>query len=115
MQLLQNPVNTMAWSMAQMHLLAPLVTLVRDCAVFCDPPLKSKPFMFVGGGFTLMISVLVLTGPAPHANLFHLFIFRRSFRWQFDVLGFAGIVPYVVALHIVRHVLKDYDRRRINV
>ena len=113
----QNPVNTMAFIMVQMLLLAPLVTLVNDGTAFCVsplPPLRFKPFLFLAVLQTVLVTLLILCGPAVHANLFHLYTFEFSFRWKLETLGLWTIFMYVVAMGIVRRVLAMRSKRGIH-
>ena len=57
---LQNPVDTVAVTMVQMLLLAPLVRLVRDGTTFCVFPLQLKPFLFIIWMQFLFVTLLVL-------------------------------------------------------
>ena len=111
--LLQNPVNTMAFTMVQMLLLAPLVTLVNDGTAFCVSPLRFKPFLFLAVLQVVLVTLLILCGPAVHANLFRLYTFDFSFRWKLEVLGLWTILMYIVAMSIVRRVLAMRSKRGI--
>ncbi len=111
--LLQNPVNTMAFTMVQMLLLAPLVTLVGDGTAFCVSPLRFKPFLFLAVLQIVLVTLLILCGPLVHANLFHLYTFEFSFRWKLETLGLWTIFMYIVAMSIVRRVLAMRSKRGI--
>jgi len=110
---LQNPVNTMAFTMVQMLLLAPLVTLVSDGTAFCVSPLRFKPFLFLAVLQFVLVSLLILCGPAVHANLFRLYTFDFGFRWKFELLGLWTIVMFAVAMSIVRRVLAIRSKRGV--
>ena len=112
--LLQNPVNTIAWLMVQLHLLSPLVVLVRDCAVFTMPPSRFKPLAFLLVLWSLSVTVLTIAGPPIHANTFHLYVFPFSFRWRFQLFAMGAIIPYYVLLRLVRRLLFKHERRRIS-
>lgn len=103
----------MAWLTVQMQMLAPLVGLVRDCKVFCQPPTRSRPFKVLAVVYTLLINTLILTGPAVRANLFHLYAFPKSFRWKFDLLGLSTIFYFSLILYVVRRVLSTLEKRRV--
>ena len=111
--LLQNPVNTMAFTMVQTLLLAPLVTLVSDGTAFCVSPLRFKPFLFLAVLQIVLVTLLILCGPAVHANLFHLYTFEFSFRWKLETLGLWTIFMYIVAMGIVGRVLAMRSKRGI--
>lgn len=110
---LQNPVNTMAWYTVQMLLLAPLVGLVRDCAIFCVPPIRTKPFACLGSLYFIMLTAVITCGPAVHANLFHLYVYPSSFRWKFELLGVSTIALFMLCMHTVRSMLFMYAKQKI--
>ena len=104
----------MAFIMVQMLLSVPLVTLVKDDTAFCVSPLRFKPFLFLAVLQTVFGTLLILCGPAAHANLFHLYTFEFSFRWKLEMLGLWTIFMYVVAMGIVRRVLAMRSKRGIH-
>ena len=111
--LLQNPVNTMAWSIVQLQLLGPLVVLVRECGPFTMPPLRFKPLVLLMSLWSLLLTAVVLAGPPDHANLFHLYIYPCTFRWRFELFALGSIIPYTVLLRLVRYLIFRHEGRRI--
>ncbi len=83
----QNPVNSVVWLVANYSLLAPLTTFAQDIQQFAIPLPERKPQLLLAVTFMVLAYLVILCGPALHANIFHLYHFPVSFR-----LHAAGVV-----------------------
>ncbi len=68
--LLQNPVNSMEWMEADIHLLAPFVSLAIDTRNFCQPLQRVKVVVLLTVVFVATANVAVLARSSH--NLFNL-------------------------------------------
>ena len=85
--MLQNVVNTYGWLTANFQLLGPIISLGVETKLFVQPLYKTKLFFPLAIFFTLLSSLVILLGPAHHANIFHLYVFPQHFRSAFPCMA----------------------------
>ena len=111
---LQNPVVTLAWLVANLQLLAPLISLSIDINNFCEPLLRTKPLLIIATVYSVMSYVAILTTSNQNVNPLNLFNFAQSFRLEFAGVAIAGTVGYTVLVHGCRRLLHFYEKRRLH-
>ena len=109
---MQNPVTTVAWLMANLELLAPLVTITIDISKFCAPLIRTKFFVAFAAIYTSSSVVLAFVR-TDRLNLLSLHNFPQSFRYHFAGVASAGLLIYIVVVQSIRRVLKHRDQRKV--
>ena len=110
---MQNPVMSAAWLVANLQLLAPLLSLTLDTRRFCEPVLRSRVLAVIAVIYTAMSYVGLVVRPSPKFNLLHLYNFTQTFRIQFGLVAAAAFVAYVAVMQCTRIVLDSHQQRRI--
>ena len=111
---LQNPVNTLQWMEADLHLLGPMTSLILDTKNFCQPVLRAKLFLSLAifCGVFSNVALLVQTSDIP--NPFSLFNFVQSFRLEIVGMISAECIVYFLLVNTMRRFLSVYERRRLH-
>lgn len=105
---LQNPVSTVVWLVANYSLLAPLATFSLEIQRFAIPLLERKPQLLLAVTFMNLAYLAILCGPAAHANLFDLYSFPVSFRLQVAGVVLAQFSVGATTLICVRYMVDRY-------
>ena len=105
---LQNPVSTVVWLVANYSLIAPLATFSLEIQRFAVPLQERKPQLLLSVTFMNLAYLAVLCGPAAHANLFDLYSFPISFRLQVAGVVLAQFSVCATALICVRYVADHF-------
>jgi len=108
----QNPVTTVAWLMANLELLAPLVSITVDISKFCAPLIRTKVFVAFAVMCTSSSCVLAIVR-TDRLGLLSLYNFPQSFRNQFAGVATAGLLIYTVVVQTMRRVLKKRELRKV--
>ncbi len=109
--LLQNPVNSMEWMEADIHLLAPFVSLAIDTRNFCQPLQRVKVVVLLTVVFVATANVAVLARSSH--NLFNLYNFKQSFRLELAGVFLAECFMYWVIIRGMRYLLEGHQHRRL--
>ncbi len=109
---MQNPVTTVAWLMANLELLAPLVSITIDINKFCAPLIRTKVFVAFAVMYTSSSCVLAFVR-TDRLNLLSLYNFPQSFRNRFAGVGTAGLLIYIVVVQSIRRALKHREQRKV--
>ncbi len=110
--LLQNPVNSLEWMEADIHLLAPFVSLAMDTKNFCQPLYQVKAVILLTVIFVTTANVAVLARSSH--NLFNLYNFEQSFRLELAGMLFAEASMYWVTIRGMRYLLERRQNRRLH-
>lgn len=105
---LQNPVSTVVWLVANYSLMAPLATFSVDVQRFAIPLQERKPQLLLSVTFMSLAYLAILCGPAAHANLFDLYTFLFSFRLQVAGVMLAQFSVCATTLICVRYVVDHF-------
>ncbi len=111
--MLQNPVTSSAWLVANLQLFAPFASLSVDTIWFCEPVLHAKSLLITAGVYSILSYVAILVRPDQSINLLRLYNFPQSFRLQFAAVLAAGTVAYILVVHAARRLLHVYGQRRL--
>ncbi len=109
---MQNPVTTVAWLMANLELLAPLVSITIDISKFCAPLIRTKFFVAFAAIYT-SLSVVLAFVRTDRLNLLSLHNFPQSFRYHFAGVASAGLLIYIVVVQSIRRALKHREQRKV--
>ena len=112
--LVQNPVTSLAWQVANLQLLVPLVSLTIGTSHFCEPLLRTRAVLVFASSYSVWSYLSVLTRTPQHFNPLRLYNFSQSFRFQFSGVAAAGTVLYIVMVHAWRRMLQIYEQRRLH-
>ncbi|KAL0036849.1 hypothetical protein WJX77_002108 [Trebouxia sp. C0004] len=107
-----NPVNSMEWMEADIHLLAPFVSLAMDTRNFCQPLYRVKVVVLLTIVFVTLAYVAVLARSSH--NLFNLYNFEQSFRLELAGMWLAQVVTYWVSIRGMRYLLERRQHRRLH-
>lgn len=110
---LQNPVTSLAWLVANLQLFAPFVSLTVDTKRFCEPVLRTRVLLITVGIYTILSYVAILVRPDQSINLLRLFDFSQSFRLQFAAVLAASTVAYILVVNATQRLLHAYGQRRL--
>ncbi len=110
--LLQNPVNSLQWMEADIHLLAPFVSLAMDTKNFCQPLQRVKSVVLLTLTFVTTANVAVLAR-SDH-NLFNLYNFEQSFRLELAGMLLAEASMYLAVIRGMRYLLERRQYRRLH-
>ena len=113
MLLLQNPVSTLALLVADLQLLAPLVSVTLGTRRFCEPVLRAKPVLVTASIYTVLSYVAVLVRPVQSINLLNLYNFGQTFRFQFAGVLAVSTIAYIFVVGGARLLMIWYGRRRL--
>ena len=105
---LQNPVSTVVWLVANYSLMAPLATFSLDIQRFAIPLQERKPQLLLSVTFMSLAYLAILCGPAAHANIFALYNFPISFRLQVAGVVLAQFLSCATILICVRYVVDRF-------
>ena len=111
---LQNPVNTLQWLEADVHLLGPLTSMVIDTKDFCQPVLRAKLMLSLAVVFNALAWACILTRTPHSSNPFSLFDFVQLFRLQLAGLIVLECVIYFLVVSCVRRLVALYEQRRLH-
>lgn len=106
--MLQNPVSTIVWLVANYSLLAPLTTFSIDIQCFAIPLKERKPQLLMSVMFMVLAYLAILCAPAVHANLFHLYSFPVPFRLQAAAVVLAQFSVCATVLICVRQLVSRF-------
>ena len=109
---MQNPVTTVAWLMANLELLAPLVSITIDISKFCAPLIHTKVFVAFAVMYTSSSCVLAFVR-TDRLGLLSLYNFPQSFRNQFAGVATAGLLIYIVVVNSIQQALKNREQRKV--
>ena len=110
--LLQNPVNSLEWMEADIHLLAPFVSLAMDTRNFCQPLQRVKVVVLLTAIFVTTANVAVLARSSH--NPFNLYNFEQSFRLELAGVLFAEAFMYWLTVRGMRYLLERRQHRRLH-
>ena len=110
---MQNPVVSCAWLVANLQLLAPLVSVTLGTKRFCEPVLRSSVLLVFALIYTCLSYVAVLVRSNENLNLLRLYNFTYSFRVYFALVAGAGLLAYVVVVHCTRRLLDSHKKYRV--
>ena len=110
--LLQNPVDTLEWMEANIHLLAPFVSLAMDTRSFCQPLQRVKVVVLLTVVFVTTANVVVLARSSH--NLFNLYNFEQSFRLELAGVLLAESFVYWVIIRGMRYLLERRQHCRLH-
>ena len=113
MLLLQNPVSTLALLVADLQLLAPLVSVTLGTRRFCQPVLRAKPVLVTAIIYSVLSYVAVLVRPVQSVNLLNLYNFGQTFRFQFAGVLAVSTIAYIFVVGGARWLMIWYGRRRL--
>ncbi len=99
--------------MANLQLVAPLVSLTIDTKSFCQPLLRTKPVLVLVLVYHVLSYIAVLVRPDQSINLLHLYNFAQSFRLQFAGVAAASTLVYVSSVYGTRQMLGKCWQRRL--
>lgn len=111
---LQNPVTSLAWLVANLQLLAPLISLTIELNNFCEPLLRTRPLLVLALVYSVVSYVAVLTRTNQRINPLSLYNFAQSFRLEFVGVVLAGTAGYIVLVHGCRKLLQFREQRRLH-
>ncbi len=111
--MLQNPVASSAWLVANLQLFAPFVSLTFDTKRFCEPVLRTRVLLITTGIYTILSYVAILVRPDQSINLLRLYNFSQSFRLQFAAVLAAGFVAYILVVNATQRLLHVFEQRRL--
>ena len=109
---MQNPVITVAWLMANLELLAPLVSITIDISKFCAPLIHTKVFVAFAVMYTSSSCVLALVR-TDRPSLLSLYNFPQSFRNHFAGVATAGLFIYIIVVQVIRRALNEWEQRKV--
>ena len=109
----QNPVQTLAWLVANFQLLGPLVSLVIDTRLFCEPALRFKPILFLSLVSLTITYTATLGKPAHWGNFFQQYDFPIGFKIYFAWSIAIQAILYGIVCHTLRLSLMRYQRRHV--
>ena len=111
---LQNPVTSLAWLVANVQLLAPLISLTIEINNFCEPLFRTKPLLILATIYSVVSYVAILTRSSQRVNPLNLYNFAQTFRLEFAGVALAGTVGYTVLVHGCRLLLRIHEQRRLH-
>lgn len=111
---LQNPVTSLAWLVANLQLLAPLISLTIELNNFCEPLLRTRPLLVLALVYTVVSYMAILTRSNQRVNPLNLYNFAESFRLELLGVALAGTVAYIVLVHGCRKLLQFHEQRRLH-
>ncbi len=111
---LQNPVASSAWLVANVQLFAPFVSLTFDTKWFCEPVLRTRVLLITTSIYTVLSYVAILIRPDQSINLLRLYNFPQSFRLQFAAVLAAGTVAYILVVNAARRLLHVHGQGRLH-
>ncbi len=114
MGFLQNPVNSIQWLEADLHLLGPLVSLTIDTRLFCQPLFRTKIVLVLAVVFTLFCWAAILIRWGDNTDTFGYYNFLQSFRLEFFGSLLAEAAGYIMVVYGARWLLGVYQRRRLH-
>ena len=97
-----------------MHLLGPISSLVLDPKNFCQPILRAKLFLSLAVCSFVLANMALLVPTSHIPNLFSLFNFVQTFRFEFLGIMIAECILYFLLLNSMRRFLTVYERRRLH-
>ena len=100
--------------MANLQLLAPLISLTIELNNFCEPLLRTRPLLGLALVYSVVSYVTVLTRQSHRVNPLSLYNFAQSFRLEFVAVIIAGTVVYIMVVHGCRKLLQFHERRRLH-
>ena len=113
---MQERTTTWAFSIADISLLGPLVSLTIDTCRFCQSIWRSKLLLFLVLLYNAA-AYIALTAPPRHPqfNLLKLNnTFPQSFRWESLGIVIAGIFAYAGVVNGFRRLLMHFEKHTIH-
>lgn len=112
---LQARVVSWAWVIADISLLAPLVSLTIDTRLFCQSIWRSKPLLLLVLVYNVGAFVFLTARPIRHLNIASLADeFPQSFRWEALGIVIAGVFAYAIMVNGSRRLLSRLARPRVH-
>lgn len=112
--MLQNPVLSVAFLVANFQLLIPLASLTMVTNRFCEPLLRNRLFLVLAVVYTLVSDVAVLIRTDGQSNIAGMYNFTQTFRFQFFAAGIASCFLYILLLFTTRKALARLHQGRVH-
>ena len=109
---MQNPVITVAWLMADLQLLAPLVSITPEISKFCAPLIRTKAFAAFAV-MNMLSSCMLVIVKMDRLGLLSLYNFPQSFRNHFAGVATAGLFIYIIVVQVIRRALNEWEQRKV--
>lgn len=108
----QNPVITVAWLMAGLQLLAPLVSITTEISKCCPLLMRTKVLVAFAVMNTLSSCVLVIVR-IDRPGLLSLYNFPQSSKNHFAGVATAGLLIHIIVMQSIRRALKYWEQRKV--
>ena len=102
----------MTWLTANVSLLAPIISLAVDTKLFVQFIFRG-PLLVLTVVYSSLATLVLMAGPAKHANVFGLFRFDWLYRLQTEGILLIFTVLYFVLVTLTRYMLRRYQRRQV--
>ena len=109
---MQNPVITVAWLMAGLQLLAPLVSITTEISKCCPLLMRTKVLVAFAVMNTLSSCVLVIVR-IDRPGLLSLYNFPQSSKNHFAGVATAGLLIHIIVMQSIRRALKHWEQRKV--
>lgn len=104
---------TELFSVGNMQLLGPLISLLLETSPYCQSPWKYKPMLSATLTYALVAYAMILAPLVLLWNPLQLFNFPQSFRWLLGAQTVVSTVAYAVTIRLTRRILACYEHRRL--
>ena len=111
--MLQNPVSSLAFLVANALLLIPLASLTAATNRFCKALLCNKLFLIFAIIYTLLSQIFVLVRPSKSINLLSLYNFTQLFRFQLFGAVIAACALYMALLLLTYYALRKIRQAKV--
>ena len=109
---MQNPVNTPMWLMANVELVAPIISLAVDTKLFVEVVFRG-PLLLLTAVYACLATAGIMAGPAKHGNIFRLYRLSQLFRFQSEAFVVGQTMLYLALITLTHYGLKHYFRRKV--
>lgn len=105
---------TLLFSVGNMQLLGPLISLLLETSPYCQRILNYKPMLSAALVYAFVAYAMILAPIVLIWNPFRLFNFPQSFRCLLAAQTVGSTVAYAITIRLTRHILAAYDNRRLH-
>lgn len=113
---MQDRATTWAFSIADISLLAPLVSLTIDTRMFCQPIWRSKLLLLLVVLYNVAACIALVASPNhPRLNVLRLSNdIPQTFRWESLGIVIGGIFAYAAVVNGFRRLLVQFEKHAIH-
>lgn len=113
---MQDRAVTWAFSIADISLLGPLVSLTVDTHMFCQPIWRSKLLLLLVVLYNAAAYIALVASPNhPHLNVLQLSNdIPQTFRWESLGIVIGGVFAYAAVVNGLRRFLLQFEKHAIH-